>query len=45
MRIAVIVNMHGNMPEAVLADIKHRSVSYAINLGDCVSGLLWPRGL
>jgi hypothetical protein len=44
-RIAVIVNIHGNMPalEAVLADIKHRSVAYAINLGDCVSAPLWPR--
>jgi putative phosphoesterase len=44
-RIAVIADIHGNMPalEAVLADIQHRDVDQTINLGDCVSGPLWPR--
>jgi predicted phosphodiesterase len=45
MRIAVIADIHGNLPalEAVLADIKGRDVDHTINLGDCVSGPLWPR--
>ena len=45
MRIAVIADIHGNMPalEAVLADIQQRDVDRTINLGDCVSGPLWPR--
>ena len=45
MRIAVIADIHGNLPalEAVLADIRHRNVHRTINLGDSVSGPLWPR--
>jgi|SRR5271166_1764364 len=45
MRIAVIADIHGNMPalEAVLADIQQRNTDRTINLGDCVSGPLWPR--
>jgi predicted phosphodiesterase len=45
MGIAVIADIHGNLPalEAVLADIQHRNVERIINLGDCVSGPLWPR--
>ena len=45
MRIAVIADIHGNLPalEAVLADIQHHNVDRTINLGDCVSGPLWPR--
>ena len=45
MRIAVIADIHGNLPalEAVLADIERRNVDRTINLGDCVSGPLWPR--
>jgi putative phosphoesterase len=45
MRIAVIADIHGNLPalEAVLADIEGRDVDRTINLGDCVSGPLWPR--
>jgi putative phosphoesterase len=45
MRIAVIADIHGNLPalEAVLADIQHRNIDRTINLGDCVSGPLWPR--
>ena len=45
MRIAVISDVHGNLPalEAVLADIKDRGVDCTINLGDCVTSPLWPR--
>src|ERR1700728_1864194 len=45
MRIAVIADIHGNLPalEAVLADIQPRAIDRTINLGDCVSGPLWPR--
>ena len=45
MRIAVIADIHGNLPalEAVLAEIQRRDVDRTINLGDCVSGPLWPR--
>ena len=45
MRIAVIADIHGNMPalEAVLTDIQRRNIDRTINLGDCVSGPLWPR--
>jgi predicted phosphodiesterase len=45
MRIAVIADIHGNLPalEAVLADIERRDGDSTINLGDCVSGPLWPR--
>src|SRR5437879_1560180 len=45
MRLAVIADIHGNLPalEAVLADVKLRAADRIINLGDCVSGPLWPR--
>jgi diadenosine tetraphosphatase ApaH/serine/threonine PP2A family protein phosphatase len=45
MRLAVFADVHGNLPalEAVLADIPARGIRHAINLGDCVSGPLWPR--
>jgi putative phosphoesterase len=45
MRIAVIADIHGNLPalEAVLADIERHDADRTINLGDCVSGPLWPR--
>jgi predicted phosphodiesterase len=45
MHIAVIADIHGNMPalEAVLADIQRRDLDRMVNLGDCVSGPLWPR--
>ena len=45
MRIAIISDVHGNLPalEAVLADIECRGIDRLINLGDCVSGPLWPR--
>jgi predicted phosphodiesterase len=45
MRIAVIADIHGNLPalQAVMDDIARRDADKAINLGDCVSGPLWPR--
>ncbi|WP_207478048.1 metallophosphoesterase family protein [Arenibaculum pallidiluteum] len=45
MRIAVIADIHGNLPalEAVLDDLAGRSIAEVIDLGDCVSGPLWPR--
>ena len=45
MRIAVIADIHGNLPalEAVFVDIERRDIDQIINLGDCVSGPLWPR--
>ena len=44
MRVAVIADSHGNLPalEAVLADIRRRGADLTIDLGDCVSGPLWP---
>ena len=41
---AVIADTHGNLPalEAVLADIAARGITSIIDLGDCVSGPLWP---
>jgi predicted phosphodiesterase len=43
-RIAAVSDIHGNMPalEAVLADIARNHVDQIINLGDCLSGPLWP---
>jgi len=45
MRIAVIADIHGNLPalDAVLADIAARGVDLTVNLGDIVSGPLFPR--
>jgi predicted phosphodiesterase len=45
MRLGVIADVHGNLPalEAVLADLARRDVQAAVNLGDLVSGPLWPR--
>jgi predicted phosphodiesterase len=45
MRLALVADIHGNALalEAVLADLEHRRVDRIINLGDCVSGPLWPR--
>src|ERR1700674_1905503 len=45
MRLAVIADIHGNVLalEAVLADIGRRGADRIVNLGDCVSGPLWPR--
>lgn len=43
-RLAVISDVHGNLPalEAVMADIDHRGIAEVLNLGDHVSGPLWP---
>jgi predicted phosphodiesterase len=44
-KLAIIADIHGNLAalEAVLADIKAAGVADIVNLGDCVSGPLWPR--
>ncbi|WP_299480772.1 metallophosphoesterase family protein [uncultured Roseibium sp.] len=44
MKIGVVSDIHGNLLalEAVLADLKHESPDVIVNLGDCVSGPLWP---
>lgn len=43
-RLAVLSDIHGNSIalEAVLADAAGRKVDAIVNLGDCVSGPLWP---
>jgi predicted phosphodiesterase len=45
MRIAVIADIHGNnlALEAVLAHLRTQAVDSIVDLGDCVSGPLWPR--
>jgi predicted phosphodiesterase len=45
MRLGVIADIHGNLPalEAVLADIAQQRVDHIVDLGDRVSGPLWPR--
>jgi predicted phosphodiesterase len=45
MRIAVITDIHGNVAalEAALADIAARGIERVICLGDCASGMMWPR--
>jgi predicted phosphodiesterase len=44
MRIAAVSDIHGNLPalEAVVADIGRHDVDQVFNLGDCLSGPLWP---
>jgi predicted phosphodiesterase len=44
MRIAVIADIHGNAPalEAVLDDLARLAPDRVVNLGDCLSGPLWP---
>lgn len=43
-RFAVLSDIHGNLPalQAVLADMHDRGVRHAVNLGDILSGPLWP---
>jgi predicted phosphodiesterase len=45
MRLGVIADVHGNLValRAVLDDMARRGVTAAVNLGDLVSGPLWPR--
>lgn len=44
-QLALISDVHGNVAalEAVLADLDRRGVTSVVNLGDHVSGPLWPR--
>lgn len=44
MRLAVLSDIHGNLRalEAVHAQIKDNSPDIIVNLGDCLSGPLWP---
>ena len=44
MRIAVVSDIHGNLPalEAVFKDIRRRGVDQVVNLGDSLSGPLLP---
>jgi predicted phosphodiesterase len=43
-RIAAVSDIHGNLPalEAVVADIGRHHIDQVVNLGDCLSGPLWP---
>ena len=45
MRLAAISDVHGNLPalDAVLAEIARDGVDLIVNLGDILSGPLWPR--
>lgn len=44
MRFATVSDIHGNLPalEAVIDDIGARGVARVVNLGDSLSGPLWP---
>ncbi len=44
MRLAVLSDIHGNLPalEAVIEDFKRAGADTVVNLGDIVSGPLWP---
>lgn len=44
MRLAAVSDIHGNLPalEAVLTDIEARNLDLVVNLGDSLSGPLWP---
>ncbi len=45
MRLAILADIHGNLLalEAVLADLQSFAPDLTVDLGDCVSGPLWPR--
>ena len=45
MKIAVLADIHGNVAalDAVLADLDQRKPDLVVDLGDRVSGPLWPR--
>lgn len=44
-KLAILSDIHGNLPalEAVIADARSRGCDAFVNLGDIVSGPLWPR--
>ncbi|HSI57866.1 MAG TPA: metallophosphoesterase family protein [Ideonella sp.] len=44
MRLAIVSDIHGNLPalEAVIAEIAQARVDAVLNLGDILSGPLWP---
>jgi putative phosphoesterase len=44
MRLAVVADIHGNLDalQAVLAHLAAQSPDLVVNLGDCLSGPLWP---
>lgn len=44
MRVAVLSDIHGNLPalEAVLREVAEARVGLVVNLGDLLSGPLWP---
>lgn len=44
LRLAVVSDIHGNLPalEAVVAEIARAGVQAVLNLGDLLSGPLWP---
>lgn len=44
MRVAVLADIHGNLDalQAVLPDLRAQSPDLIVNLGDCLSGPLWP---
>ena len=44
MRFAAVSDIHGNLTalEAVIADIARQDITHVVNLGDSLSGPLWP---
>ena len=44
-KIALLSDIHGNLPalQQVVADLQRRGVERVFNLGDHVSGPLWPK--
>lgn len=44
-RFAAVADIHGNLPalETVIEDLARRGIDMVVNLGDHVSGPLWPR--
>lgn len=44
MTLAVVSDIHGNLPalDAVIDDIASSGADLVVNLGDCLSGPLWP---
>jgi predicted phosphodiesterase len=45
MRLAIVADIHGNLLalEAVLQDLRRHAPDLVVNLGDVVTGPLWPR--